>query len=62
MRTQATQEAWLFLNHLLSMMGMDRITDVSAMNEDKNISLENQKKLWERSWQPGCRESGWSLR
>ena len=44
MRTQATQEAWLFLNHLSSMMGMDCITDIAAMNEDKNISLEDLKQ------------------
>ena len=44
MRTQATQEAWLFLNHLSSMMGMDCITDIAAMNEDKNTSLEDLKQ------------------
>ena len=44
MRTQATQEAWLFLNHLPSMMGMDCITDIAAMNEDKNIPLEDLKQ------------------
>ena len=44
MRTQATQEAWLFLNHLSSMMGMNCITDIAAMNEDKNISLEDLKQ------------------
>nr|WP_240908531.1 hypothetical protein [Sutterella wadsworthensis] len=44
MRTQATQEAWLFLKHLSSMMGMGCITDIAAMNEDKNISLEDLKR------------------
>lgn len=44
MRTQATQEAWLFLKHLSSMMGMGCITDIAAMNEDKNISLEDLKQ------------------
>ena len=34
----------LFLNHLSLMMGMDRITDIAAMNEEKNISLEDLKQ------------------
>lgn len=34
----------LFLNHLSLMMGMDRITDIAAMNEEKNISLEDLNK------------------
>nr|WP_240908574.1 transposase [Sutterella wadsworthensis] len=58
MRTQATQEVWLFLNHLL----LNCITDIAAMNEDKNISLEDLKQTLGKIWQPGCRESGWSLR
>ena len=35
----------LFLNHLSLMMGMDRITDIAAMNEEKNISLEDLIKV-----------------
>ena len=34
----------LFLNHLSLMMGMGRITDIAAMNEEKNISLEDLKQ------------------
>jgi len=46
------------VNHLL----LNCITDIAAMNEDKNISLEDLKQTLGKIWQPECRESGWSLR
>ena len=44
MRNQTSQEAWLFLNHLSSMMGMDCITSIAEIGEDKTISLEDLKQ------------------
>ena len=44
MRNQTSQEAWLFLNHLSSMMGMDCITSIAEIGEDKTLSLEDLKQ------------------
>lgn len=34
-------EAWLFINHLCMMMGMNAIEEISNMGESKNISLDD---------------------
>lgn len=41
MRTQNTQEAWLFLNHVCAMMTMGCINSIASVDCDKQISLDD---------------------
>ena len=41
MRSNTTEEAWLFLNHLSTTMGVQAIEDINAADESKNISLKD---------------------
>lgn len=43
-RSQTPQKAWLFLNHLSAMIGMDCIASIAVIGEDKSISLEDLKQ------------------
>lgn len=41
MRNDYSLEAWLFINHICMMMGMNAIEEISNIGEDKNISLDD---------------------
>ncbi|MCD4786307.1 MAG: transposase [Candidatus Eremiobacteraeota bacterium] len=41
MRDTYSFEAWLFLNHLCSMMGFDALEAIATAGEEKNISLDD---------------------
>ena len=41
MRNTVCQEAWLFLNHLSSKIGVSSIEEIATLEESKNISLED---------------------
>ena len=41
MRNDYSLEAWLFINHVCMMMGMNAIEEISNIGEDKNISLDD---------------------
>lgn len=41
MRNDNSLEAWLFINHICMMMGMNAIEEISNIGESKNISLED---------------------
>ena len=43
MRDQVSQEGWLFLNHLSSMIGIGCLDEIAAIDESKNISLNDLK-------------------
>lgn len=45
MRDQETQEAWLFLNHLSSLLGVQSICDLAAQEESKNVSFEDLRQM-----------------
>lgn len=45
MRNTDHQEAWLFLNHISSIIGMDALNDIAGIGENKNISLEDLKQM-----------------
>ena len=44
MRSQKTQEAWLFLNHICAMLGMDCINSIAAADCDKQISFNDLRE------------------
>lgn len=44
MRSQVSQEAWLFLNHLSALIAMECIADIARLGEDKNISFEDLRQ------------------
>ena len=44
MRDQIGQEAWLFLNHLSSSIGMECLADIARLGEDKNIFFEDLRQ------------------
>ena len=48
MRDQVSQEAWLFLNHLSSCIGMECLADIARLEEDKNISFEDLRQTFGR--------------
>ena len=48
MRDQVSQEAWLFLNHLSSCIGMECLADIARLGEDKNISFEDLRQTFGR--------------
>ena len=41
MRNSYTEEAWLFLNHLSSVLGVNAIEEIAAIGESKNLSLKD---------------------
>ena len=41
MRDNYSEEAWLFLNHLSGMIGVDAIEHIASIGESKNISLKD---------------------
>jgi len=41
MRNDYSLEAWLFINHICMMIGMNAIEEISNIGEDKNISLDD---------------------
>ena len=41
MRNTTTQEAWLFLNHLSSMIGIGLIQEIAHIGQSKNVSLKD---------------------
>ena len=41
MRNNYTEEAWLFLNHLSSMIGVNAIEEIASIGESKNISYKD---------------------
>ena len=41
MRDNYSEEAWLFLNHLSGMVGVDAIEHIASIGESKNISLKD---------------------
>lgn len=41
MRNTTTQEAWLFLNHLSSMIGIGLIQEIAHLGQSKNVSLKD---------------------
>ena len=45
---EVSQEAWLFLNHLSSCIGMECLADIARLGEDKNISFEDLRQTFGR--------------
>lgn len=41
MRNNYTEEAWLFLNRLSSMIGVNAIEEIASIGESKNISYKD---------------------
>ena len=41
MRNNYAEEAWLFLNHLSAILGVDAIEEIAAVGESKNISFKD---------------------
>ena len=41
MRNNYTEEAWLFLNHLSSIIGINTIEEIATIGESKNISYKD---------------------
>ena len=41
MRDQTSEEAWLFLNHLSAMIGVECIMEIGDMGESKDVSLKD---------------------
>lgn len=41
MRNNYTEEAWLFLNHLSSIIGVNAIEEIASIGESKNISYKD---------------------
>ena len=41
MRSNYTEEAWLFLNHLSSIIGVNAIEEIASVEESKNISYKD---------------------
>ncbi len=48
MQDQTSQEAWLFLNHLSSSIGMECLAEIARLGEDKNISFEDLRQTLSR--------------
>ncbi len=44
MRSKITQEAWLFLNHLSAMIGMDCLNTISLAGCEKEVSLDDVRQ------------------
>lgn len=45
MRSKTTQEAWLFLNHLSAMIGMDCLNSISMAGCEKEVSLNDVREM-----------------
>ena len=45
MRSKTTQEAWLFLNHLSAMIGMDCLNSISMAGCEKDVSLNDVREM-----------------
>ena len=41
MRNNYSEEAWLFLNHLSSILGVNTIEEIASVGESKNISMKD---------------------
>ena len=41
MRNNYTEEAWLFLNHLSTIIGVNAIEEIASIGESKNISYKD---------------------
>lgn len=41
MRNSCTEETWLFLNHLSSIIGVNAIEEIASIGESKNISYKD---------------------
>jgi len=41
MRNNYTEEAWLFLNHLSAIIGVNAIEEIASIGESKNISYKD---------------------